>query len=88
MKLLFVGLCACLAVLWGVAFAASASKDAAPILIDFPQQGSIFPPEISPPTFLWRETAGGAIAWRVEVLFNGHGPKVRESSPGEKPRCL
>jgi Flp pilus assembly protein TadD len=86
MKLLSVGLFACLAFLWGVAGAANAPKDATPILIDFPEQGSIFPPEISPPTFLWRETTGGAIAWRVEVLFNERGPKVRESSPGEKPQ--
>jgi Flp pilus assembly protein TadD len=86
MKLLSVGLSAGLAFLWGVAGAANAPKAAAPILIDFPEQGSIFPPEISPPTFLWRETTGGAIAWRVEVLFNQRGPKVRESSPGEKPQ--
>ncbi|MEI9975452.1 MAG: hypothetical protein WDO73_27330 [Ignavibacteriota bacterium] len=58
----------------------------APIVIDFPQQGSIFPPEITPPTFLWRETTGGAIAWRVEVLFGERGPRVKETSSGEKPR--
>jgi Flp pilus assembly protein TadD len=86
MKLLSVGLSAGVAFLWAVAFAASAPKDAAPILIDFPEQGSIFPPEISPPTFLWHETTAGAIAWRVEVIFNERGPKVRESSPGEKPQ--
>jgi Flp pilus assembly protein TadD len=93
MKLLLaLGLSASLAFLWGVAAAANSHtahgtpKDAAPIVIDFPEQGSIFPPDITPPTFLWRETAAGAIAWRVEVLFSERGPRVKENSPGEKPR--
>jgi tetratricopeptide (TPR) repeat protein len=87
MKLVSVGLSAGLALLWGVAAAANnPPKNAAPIVIDFPEQGSIFPPEITPPTFLWRETAGGAIAWRVEVVFGERGSKVRESSKGEKPQ--
>ncbi|HUB81557.1 MAG TPA: tetratricopeptide repeat protein [Bryobacteraceae bacterium] len=88
MKLLSV---ACLAVLWGVApaggrSAPGTSKDAAPILIDFPEAQSIFPPDIAPPTFLWRESAGGAIAWRVEIVFAGRGAKVKEKSTGEKPQ--
>jgi Flp pilus assembly protein TadD len=92
MKLLSLGLTASLAFLWGVAAAAdgrtapAALKDAAPLLIDFPEPGAIFPPEITPPTFLWRETTGGAIAWRIEVLFAERGPRVRENSAGEKPR--
>src|ERR1035441_9890347 len=90
MKVL-LGLSACLAFLWGVAAAANGRtaqgtpKDAAPVLIDFPEPGSIFPPEITPPTFLWRETTGEAIAWRIEVLFAERGPRVRETSAGEKP---
>ena len=93
MKLLHaLGLSAGLAFMGGVAATANGSadratpKEAAPILIDFPEPGSIFPPEITPPTFLWRETAGGAIAWRVEVLFSERGPRVKENSAGEKPR--
>jgi len=92
MKLVSVGLVACLALLGEAAAAADnrpahgAAKDAAPILIDFPEPDSIFPPDITPPTFLWRETAGGAIAWRVEIRFEEHGPKVREKSAGEKPQ--
>ena len=93
MKLLrALGLSAGLVFMGGVAAAASGSaahatpKDAAPILIDFPEPGSIFPPDITPPTFLWRETTGGAIAWRVEVLFGERGGRVKENSPGEKPR--
>ena len=91
MKVLSLGLSAGLAFLWGVAAAANGRtahdtpKDAAPLLIDFPEPGSIFPPEITPPTFLWRETTGEAIAWRIEVLFAERGTRVRENSAGEKP---
>ena len=69
-----------------VAAVAKDPKDAAPILIDFPEQGSVFPPDITPPTFLWRETTGDAIAWRIEVILNDHGPRVKENASGEKPR--
>src|ERR1035438_8068794 len=92
MKLLHaLGLSAGLAFLWGPAAGANgraahgAPKEAVPILIDFPEPGSIFPPDITPPTFLWRETTGGAIAWRVEVQFGERGPRVKENSLGEKP---
>jgi tetratricopeptide (TPR) repeat protein len=93
MKLLHaLGLSAGLAFLWGPAAGANdraahgTPKEAAPILIDFPEAGSIFPPDITPPTFLWRETTGEAIAWRVEVLFGERGPRVKENSLGEKPQ--
>jgi Flp pilus assembly protein TadD len=80
-------LLACLALCWGAANAADrAPKDTAPIVIDFPEAGSIFPPEITPPTFLWRETGAGAVAWRVEVQFGERGPKVKENAAGEKPQ--
>jgi tetratricopeptide (TPR) repeat protein len=91
-KLLSIGPFACLAFLWGVAASANdptahgKPRNAAPILIDFPQPGSIFPPDITPPTFLWRETTAGAIAWRVEVLFGERGPHVKEKAAGEKPQ--
>src|ERR1700693_31107 len=86
-----LGMSAGLALLWGAAAANSPADhgtpaECAPILIDFPEPGSLFPPDLTPPTFLWRETTAGAIAWRIEVLFGERGPRVRQSSPGEKPR--
>ena len=30
------------------------------ITVDYPSEGSIFPPEITPPTFLWRDPSGTA----------------------------
>ena len=40
-----------------------------PISIDYPEDGSIFPPGITPPTFLWRDAAG--TPWSIDVSFPG-----------------
>ena len=41
------------------AFAATAATPVlTPISIDYPEEGSIFPPGITPPTFLWRDASG------------------------------
>lgn len=39
----------------------------APLLIDYPEEGSVFPPDMSAPTFLWREQGEDSSSWRVEV---------------------
>jgi len=58
----------------------------AAIAIDYPEDGSIFPPEITPPTFLWHDSAGGAVSWRIDVSF-GAGPGViHATSQGERLR--
>ena len=66
-----------------------------PITIDYPQSGSIFPPEITPPTFLWRDPAASAAFWRIEVAFGDGSPPIRATSRGERmrigemdPRCV
>ncbi len=41
----------------------------APLTIDYPEEGSIFPPEITPPTFLWRDGAAATGLWRIDVSF-------------------
>ena len=38
-----------------------------PIAIDYPEDGSIFPPGMTPPTFIWRDAA--ADSWQIEVAF-------------------
>jgi Flp pilus assembly protein TadD len=54
----------------------------ASIAIDYPLDKSIFPPEITPPTFLWRDPSG-ADRWVVEVIFQGHRDNIRVNAPGE-----
>jgi tetratricopeptide (TPR) repeat protein len=54
-----------------------------PIAIDYPLNGSVFPRDIAPPTFLWRDPDGGVVVWRIEVSFGEGGPKLKAVSNGE-----
>jgi Flp pilus assembly protein TadD len=59
------------------------SGSLAKITVDYPLEGSIFPPEITPPTFLWRDSGEAAKHWVVEVSFGGHAKNIRLEVPGE-----
>jgi hypothetical protein len=66
-----------------------------PITIDYPEEGSIFPPEITAPTFLWRDSAEEAAAWRINVTFADGSAGIEVRSSGERmrvgeidPRCV
>jgi tetratricopeptide (TPR) repeat protein len=52
--------------------------------VDSPREGSLFPIDIIPPLFQWRDASADATIWRVEVQFGEHGPKIREWSDGAK----
>ena len=56
----------------------------APIAIDYPMEGSVFPPEIAPPTFLWRDPNPAAAFWRIDVSFGEGGRKLELTSSGDK----
>jgi Tol biopolymer transport system component len=67
----------------------------AAITIDYPEEGSIFPPEITPPTFLWRDASSGASVWTIDVAFANGAAGIRAKSAGERlrigeidPRCV
>ena len=75
--------------------AAMAQAQTATIAIDYPGEGSIFPPEITPPTFLFRDSSGRASRWRVDIDFGGRAPAIQVESKGERlrvgeidPRCV
>src|SRR5208283_5647842 len=55
----------------------------AKLVVDYPKDGSIFPPEITPPTFLWHEEAESATHWVVEVRFADHSAPLRVDAAGE-----
>lgn len=56
-----------------------------PISIDYPEDGSIFPPGITPPTFLWRDAAG--TSWSIDVSFPGKpASNIHVLAKGEKMR--
>ncbi len=52
------------------------------ITIDYPKNESIFPPEITPPTFIWRDAASTASRWRIEVQFSDGSAPLRVDSAG------
>ena len=55
-----------------------------PISIDYPEDGSIFPPGITPPTFLWRD--GPASTWTIDVAFADRTASIHVQAKGEKMR--
>ena len=70
----------------------SAEANAA-ISIDYPEDGSIFPPGITPPTFLWRDAA--ATSWQITVSFADKAPALHAQSSGVRlkigaidPQCV
>jgi hypothetical protein len=72
-----------------------APTENASITVDYPEDGSIFPPDIIPPTFIWRDADASAKTWRIVVTF-AHGSKpIQTTSHGEPiqigkidPRCV
>jgi tetratricopeptide (TPR) repeat protein len=56
------------------------------IAIDYPEEGSVFPPDFASPTFLWRDSAADARLWRIYVAFTDGGPGIEVTSPGERLR--
>jgi tetratricopeptide (TPR) repeat protein len=72
-----------------------AAADSASITIDYPQDGSIFPPEIIPPTFIWHDAAASAKTWRITARFADGAQPIHATSHGEPmqiakmdPRCV
>ncbi len=68
---------------------ASAARDTANrarILVDSPEQGTIFPPDFAPPTFLWREQPETSDGWQVRIDFEGGARPILLSVRGERLR--
>jgi tetratricopeptide (TPR) repeat protein len=55
----------------------------AAITIDYPLEGSVFPPEITPPTFLWRDVTDRNTRWGIDVVFADGSPAIYTTSRGE-----
>lgn len=76
------GFCALLAALTAAAPAMPQGPHVAPVTIDYPAEGSIFPPDIAPPTFLWRDADASATLWRIEFTLPGGKDKTEIVSSG------
>ena len=55
------------------------------IAIDYPLNRSIFPPEITPPTFIWHDTTESASRWRIEFRFGDGTPAMSFETTGPHP---
>lgn len=62
--------------LWFVHLLAAAQPPGR-IVIDYPLQDSLFPPDFAPPTFLFRDSAPSNTAWRAVVRFTDGGAPLR-----------
>ncbi len=60
----------------------AAGKTAQSITIDYPLDKSVFPLEITAPTFLWRDSST-ADHWVVEVSFSDQADSIRVNASGE-----
>jgi Flp pilus assembly protein TadD len=65
------------------------------ITIDYPAEGSIFPPEFPAPTWLWRDPDDKAVSWEITISFSDGSPSIHALSQGERmrigesdPRCF
>ncbi|HUN86725.1 MAG TPA: tetratricopeptide repeat protein [Terracidiphilus sp.] len=68
---------------WGLN-APGASSKVAVIQIEYPQNSSIFPREITAPTFIWHDGNALAVAWRVDVRFADGEKPLQIRSSGER----
>ncbi len=72
-----------------------ASRRPASIAIDYPEEGTIFPPDFAPPTFLWRDPAVNAKTWAIRFSFVDRSEDIEVRSEGDlmrvgeiDPRCV
>src|SRR5262245_4447881 len=61
------------------AVAAAVDPAAARLQITYPQEGTLFPPEIVAPTFLWEEPTSGVDRWTVVVRDDTGAEVLRET---------
>ena len=66
-------------------FPSHASSRPAVIVIDYPEDGSIFPPEITPPTFFWRDRSLAAQTWHLDISFTDGSSTIHAVSSGPPP---
>jgi len=65
--------------------AAPGAAALAAITVDYPQDGSIVPPDLAAPTFLWHDDDARADAWMVEVSFADEPGRISVLVRGDPP---
>ncbi len=67
----------------GVGQSSSASNPQSTIKIDYPLEGTVFPPEITAPTVLWHDSSQGATRWVIRIVFADKSSAIEVESAGE-----
>jgi tetratricopeptide (TPR) repeat protein len=79
-------ICAVLLALSALAPAPRAEAAVPAISVDYPSAHSVFPPEITPPTFLWRDPVHAADRWKIDISFTDGSAAIHATSRGERMR--
>ena len=74
-------------VLWETASRVPAVRAAtlASITVDYPPEGALFPPEFTPPLFVWSDSSPSARFWRIKITFGRQSPEIQAESRGDLP---
>jgi tetratricopeptide (TPR) repeat protein len=56
----------------------------AQIIIDYPLQESIFPPEFPAPEIIWRDPDTNSAVWKISVTFSDGSTSIITESPGTR----
>ncbi len=76
-----------LLLIWPALVTVGAAQGNSPsITVDYPEDGTFFPPEFPPPTFIWRDADQANSIWVIEAQFADGARSVKIESRGEKLR--
>ena len=65
-------------------YASGPAPPVSAIIVDYPSEGSLFPPDIIAPTFQWRDAEAAATAWRIDITFADRTHSLQLWTQGEK----
>jgi len=55
------------------------------VVVDYPLDGSVFPPDFVPPTFLWHDRTAGVATWRITIDCADGGKLLVVETDGPPP---
>jgi tetratricopeptide (TPR) repeat protein len=84
-----------LVMLFGQSQKRPSSDSVGTIQIDYPMEGTVFPPEFPAPTWIWQDTAGDVTCWKINISCCDSSSCMHFYSSGEHiqigeidPRCV
>ena len=62
------------------------ARSAATITVDYPLNDSVFPPDMTAPTFVWRDADRQAKGWMIKIVFSDGSPTLQLGAEGGRVR--